>query len=188
MWLQRRGVLLGMMLSSGAVRADVSVDMLMFEPRAVPDVVWRQAIGFVELGGSAEVELQTWVRAPGDRSASPAVCLATRADLTRLHSYRRYLFTQSTRACCAQLLFLEGAERVKVFSRPNAEVAQRVFERKSRPVWLEVVEVREGWVKIENHFPAILGTPLNFKPEPGWIKLRDDRRRLVFWFVNPDTC
>lgn len=77
MWLLRRGVLLGMMLSPGVVRADASVDMLMFEPRAVPDVVWRQAIGFVELMGSSELELQTWVRAPsGEFSKGPLQRLA----------------------------------------------------------------------------------------------------------------
>lgn len=74
-----------------------------------------------------------------------------------------------------------------MFSQPDAQV-QRVFERKNGPVWLEVVEVREGWVKIANHFSAIEGRPPDFKPEAGWIKLRDDRGRVVFWFVNPDTC
>lgn len=215
--------------------ADGSLDLLLVEPRRVPDIVWKQTIGFVELIGPTQTELQTWQRTPSggfrrgpkrrladlaalsssgyhppDNTVSinpsklallavesghvrlvidplrPASAWFREDELAKLPGYARAFFTNSPRRCCAQLLFL--GDRVEVFDRPNAARPLRVHERKRGPVWLEVVAVRDGWVKVENHFSELTGKPPGFEAEPGWIRLRDDQGRLVFWFVNPDSC
>jgi len=239
MWLPCRACLLTLLLLSSRAWADASYELLLVTPRAVPDVVWQQAIGFVELRGLAATTLQTWVRSPSGEftrggtltlgalvpissagyhppespeyvSPSRLPVLATeRGHLRlvidplrprsawflerelgeRLPGTSRSMFTNSTtRRCCAQLLFLEGADRVEVFAKPGGEKAFKVLTPGEEPQWLEVVEVRAGWVKVENHFNALGGKPEGFRSEPGWIRLRDERGRLVFWFVDPDSC
>jgi len=237
MWLPCRACLLALLLLSSRTRADASYDLLLVTPRAVPDVVWRQAIGFVELRGFAATTLQTWVRSssgeftrgdtlplgalvpissagyhppesPDYVSPSKLPLLATergylrivinplrprsawfleRELRERLPGSWRSMFTRSTPGCCAQLLFLEGADRVEVFATPGG-TPFKVLTPGPDPQWLEVVELRDGWVKVQNHFNELGGKPPGFRPEPGWIRLRDERGRLVFWFVNPDSC
>lgn len=97
-----------------------------------------------------------------------------------------------TPECCLQLLHLGGAERIEVHAQPRDDSKILRAFNPPKDDWdratLEILEVRGGWMKIGNHFNPLGGEPEGFRREPGWIRMRDDKGRLVFWVVNPDSC
>lgn len=113
-------------------------------------------------------------------------------------------FTELKPGCCVQLLHLPGAERVEVHAQPRDDSKVLRAFNPPKTEWerttLEILEVRGGWLKVGNHFnpithptsspqgALIAGEPEGFQREPGWVRMRDEKGRLVFWVVNPDTC
>jgi hypothetical protein len=114
------------------------------------------------------------------------------AWLERKHFGAVTFFSELKAECCVQLLHLPGAERIEVHAQPRDDsTVLRAFNPPKSELdraTLEVLEVRGGWMKIGNHFNPLAGEPEGFKREPGWIRMRDERGRLVFWVVNPDSC
>lgn len=117
---------------------------------------------------------------------------ARTAWVEKKHFAEVVLFTSLEAGCCVMLLHLPGAERVEVHAEPSdASTVLRAFNPPTTE-WdrttLEILEVRGGWLKIGNHFNPLAGEPEGFQRQPGWIRMRDGRGRLVFWVANPDSC
>jgi hypothetical protein len=199
---------------------------LRFDPRGLPDAVWRQAIGFALLEGHSDARfLSTDGRsfqlgivhglsgsgepdARGTTGRMRVAVLTVREDFVQIVSdpqrgltvwiERRALgdtltlWSSLRPGCCVQLLHLNGAERVEARAAPRDDAkVVRAFNPPrdgAAPHTLEIVEVRGEWVKIANHFAPVAGEPEGFQRQPGWIRLRDARGRLVFWVVDPDSC
>ncbi|MFT3707941.1 MAG: hypothetical protein QM817_09820 [Archangium sp.] len=196
-------------LLSSFARADNPSEALRVDPPAISDSVWRQSIGYAFLNGGKDDVLRSTrgrtftlgivrgVSEDGDGLRRVAV-LTVREDFVQIVSDPERnmtlwverkaldsltLWEQLKPQCCVQLLHLAGAERVEARALPRDDSkVVRAFNPPSAP--LEILEVRGEWMKVGNQNTG----DETFVSNPGWIRLRDGRGRLVFWFVQPDNC
>ncbi len=81
--------------------------------------------------------------------------------------------------------FTQNGQR-KLYQRPDQNAAYTVISKHARQFrWLKILDQKAGFIQV--------GTIRYLNDQPkvdpaGWIRIRDDEKRLMIWIVSADNC
>ncbi len=81
--------------------------------------------------------------------------------------------------------FTQNGKR-KLYQQPDQNVAFAIISKNARQFrWLKIIDQKAGFIQV--------GTIRYLNDQPkvdpiGWIRIRDDEKRLMLWIVSADNC